>query len=207
MKQAERREKRRRDILAAAMQDFASGYEGVTIDSLCARHGISKGAMYHYFSGRDALFLACVEEVFAHLRLYLEREMDGLAQLEASRAMRDYFLCREAYFRERPDEKGVFECALLRAPAHLREPIHALRAPLRELNREFMRHAIARLALRPGVRARDAERYAEAVEALFWEFFALCDAPQEADADPLRRMERLLGMLLFGIAAPPEAES
>ena len=83
MKQEERRERRIREILNAAMEEFgANGYENVTMDSLCARHHLSKGVLYHYFSNRDELFLLCVESVFRDLRAYLEQKLaTGRCQL------------------------------------------------------------------------------------------------------------------------------
>lgn len=206
VKQSERRERRRSDILAAAMQGFADGYERASIDSLCLRHGISKGAMYHYFSGRDDLFLACVEAVFANLCQYLEETQARFAQLDAAQAIGAYFLCREDYFAQHPQEKGVFESALVRTPKHLREQIHALRAPLRAINQRFLRQTIARLPLREGITLPEAERYFESVEALFWEFFRYEQAlGGDEQQSPLVRMERLLDMFLFGVAAQPGA--
>ena len=48
MKQAQRQERSRREILQAAMEEFGTyNYSDVTIDNICSRHGISKGMMYH----------------------------------------------------------------------------------------------------------------------------------------------------------------
>ena len=56
MKQAQRQERSRREILQAAMEEFGThNYNDVTIDNICSRHGISKGMMYHYYSGKDDL--------------------------------------------------------------------------------------------------------------------------------------------------------
>ena len=67
MKQEERRERRIREIFSAAMEEFGTnGYENVTMDSLCTRHGLSKGVLYHYFSNRDELFLL-YSAIYAHI--------------------------------------------------------------------------------------------------------------------------------------------
>lgn len=61
MKQQERQERSRREIFQAAMEEFgAHGYDKVSMENLCTRHGISKGMMYHYYSNKDELFLLCV---------------------------------------------------------------------------------------------------------------------------------------------------
>ena len=50
------------------MQEFAErGYEEVTVDSICQKYEISKGMLYHYYSGKDALFLLCVQHTFQQL--------------------------------------------------------------------------------------------------------------------------------------------
>lgn len=44
MKQQERQERSRREIFQAAMEEFgAHGYDKVSMENLCTRHGISKG--------------------------------------------------------------------------------------------------------------------------------------------------------------------
>lgn len=201
MKQEERRERRIREILNAAMEEFgANGYENVTMDSLCARHRLSKGVLYHYFSNRDELFLLCVESVFRDLRVYLEQKIAMPTEQSVAKSIRDYFFCREDFFRARPLERNVFENALLHPPKHLRERIRALRRPLQEINQTFLRRTVPLLPLRPGLDAAEAIRYFESVESLFWELLAgysADPAPQEA--------ERLWNMVVYGVARPEDA--
>ena len=62
MKQEERKEKSKEEIYQAALEEFGTyGYDNVSIEQICNRHGISKGMMYHYYSSKDQLFLLCVE--------------------------------------------------------------------------------------------------------------------------------------------------
>ena len=56
MTQEERKAHSKEVILSASMHEFgAHGYASVTVDSICAKHGISKGMLYHYYSGKDDL--------------------------------------------------------------------------------------------------------------------------------------------------------
>ena len=81
MKQQERQQKSREKILSAAMKEFAErGYEEVTVDSICQKYEISKGMLYHYYSGKDALFLLCVQHTFQQLEEYLLERMEQLEQ-------------------------------------------------------------------------------------------------------------------------------
>ena len=54
---------RRAEILAAARRAFARhGYEGATVKVLEAETGLSRGAIFHHFRDKDALFLALAED-------------------------------------------------------------------------------------------------------------------------------------------------
>lgn len=145
MKQQERQQKSREKILSAAMQEFAErGYEEVTVDNICQKYEISKGMMYHYYSGKDALFLLCVQHTFQQLEEYLLERMEQLEQKDPVEAMQEYFLLRESFFQENPQQKQIFEAALLRAPIQLTEQIEQIRQPLIRVNREFLhRHPAA----------------------------------------------------------------
>ena len=131
MKQQERQQKSREKILSAAMQEFAErGYEEVTVDSICQKYEISKGMLYHYYSGKDALFLLCVQQTFQQLEEYLLERMEQLEQKDPVEAMQEYFLLRESFFQENPQQKQIFEAALLRAPIQLTEQIEQIREDL-----------------------------------------------------------------------------
>jgi len=54
---------RRDQILAASRHAFARhGYEGATVKVLEAETGLSRGAIFHHFRDKDALFLALAEQ-------------------------------------------------------------------------------------------------------------------------------------------------
>ena len=54
---------RRAEILGAARRAFARhGYEGATVKVLEAETGLSRGAIFHHFKDKEALFLALAEE-------------------------------------------------------------------------------------------------------------------------------------------------
>src|SRR5690242_12249979 len=49
-------------LLQAAMDVFASkGYHGAVVDDIVAASDTSKGAFYHYFRSKQAIFLALME--------------------------------------------------------------------------------------------------------------------------------------------------
>lgn len=54
----EYKEKKRREILESALRAFAEkGYQTATIDDIVAHSGISKGAIYNYFQGKEDIYI------------------------------------------------------------------------------------------------------------------------------------------------------
>lgn len=63
----------RAKLLEAARDIFiATGYRGATLDSIAARAGFTKGAVYWHFPNKQALFLALVEDSIAATTFILE---------------------------------------------------------------------------------------------------------------------------------------
>ena len=58
----QRSEETRAKILEAALKLFsARGYNKASVDDICKEAGISKGAFYHHFKSKQALFLALLD--------------------------------------------------------------------------------------------------------------------------------------------------
>ena len=71
----------RRELVAIATRLFATkGYDGTSVDDVLREAGISRGALYHHFAGKDALFEAVLEAVEAKVAETL---------VEAARGVRD----------------------------------------------------------------------------------------------------------------------
>lgn len=62
----EAKDERRAELLAAALEVFYErGYDLARMDDIARRAGVSKGAVYLYFDGKDALFNALIQEMAA----------------------------------------------------------------------------------------------------------------------------------------------
>jgi AcrR family transcriptional regulator len=63
-KNVERGQVTRAHLIDVATRLFAAhGYDGTSIEAVLADSGVSRGSLYHHFPGKDALFLAVLEEV------------------------------------------------------------------------------------------------------------------------------------------------
>lgn len=202
MKQAQRQERSRREILQAAMEEFGTyNYSDVTIDNICSRHGISKGMMYHYYSGKDDLFLLCAREMFQALKEHMDTLPFPSPGQTDPEAIRELFRAREAYFETRPLEKHIFENVLFNTPGHLAGQLNDLRLPLRELNRQRFRQAVSQMELRAPLDEEAVSRYLECIESLFWPLVNQYQGGESiGDLPSLEAVStQVLDMVLFGI--------
>ena len=61
----------RAQIVTVAARLFArGGYSGTSIEQLLGELGISRGALYHHYRSKDALFEAVLEQVEADIAKY-----------------------------------------------------------------------------------------------------------------------------------------
>ena len=78
----------RQQILDTATRLFADeGFEAVSIDAILTACGISKGALYHHFASKDAVFVAVLESIEARVAAELAAAaQDATNPLDALRA-------------------------------------------------------------------------------------------------------------------------
>lgn len=118
-------EARRAEILAGARRAFAEyGYDGATVARLEQATGLSRGAIFHYFSDKKELFVALAAEVNNR---YIElMTTQGLAEAihELAAESREWLgVLIETEVRLHHDEDFVRR--LEAATAHVREPMLA----------------------------------------------------------------------------------
>lgn len=75
-------------LLALARKQFArQGHGGVALQELCDRAGVTRGALYHHFPGKDAVFRAVCEQLAGEVSERLigraVRERTAWARLQA----------------------------------------------------------------------------------------------------------------------------
>jgi AcrR family transcriptional regulator len=79
----------REQLIEVATRLFAErGYEDTSIEAVLAAAGVSRGALYHHFAGKDALFSAVLEGVeggiFAKLTAAISGAPDDFARVETA---------------------------------------------------------------------------------------------------------------------------
>jgi len=84
------REKRRRNILAAAEDLFArSSYDAVQMDDIARQAGVGKPTIYRYFASKDELFLAVFRAALEQLQQQLSAVLE--ADLTPEAALKETF--------------------------------------------------------------------------------------------------------------------
>jgi len=85
LSQAERRAATRANLLRAARSVFGKrGYHASSLDEIAEKAGVSKGALYYNFDGKEDLFLALLDERIAERVQELDRVLGSSEPSEAA---------------------------------------------------------------------------------------------------------------------------
>jgi TetR/AcrR family transcriptional regulator len=118
----------RQAILEAALEVFSAyGFRGATVDAIAERAGMSKPNLLYYFPGKEAIYLAVLEDTLEEwLRPLAELDPAGDPIAEIGR----YIDAKLEMSRHRPEASRLFANEILHgAPAignFLRGPLKAL---------------------------------------------------------------------------------
>lgn len=184
-------------ILEAAMNEFGkNGYAGGTVNHIC-NSGINKGLIYHNFSGKDDIYLACLKQSS-------QRIMDDLKEQGATENPETYLSARMCFFRNYPNEARIFFEALLTPPSHLFEEIQQILSEFNALNERMYDRTLQSLVLRDGVSRDDAVSYFHLMQLMLNGYFS---SPAFQNTDLLEKVKihemivpKLLDYMLYGIA-------
>jgi AcrR family transcriptional regulator len=119
------------EILAAAMAEFADGgLGGARIDAIAERAGVNKRLIYYYFSSKEALFLAVLEQTYADIR-----EAERALHLETTRpaeAVRRLVAFTWNHYLEHPEFLHLLNSENLHRARHLKQSkaIRDMNSPL-----------------------------------------------------------------------------
>ena len=200
MKQAERVTRSKELIYQAALSEFgANGYEATSIEMICHKHGISKGMIYHYYANKDDLLLVCVQRVFDDIKKAIEEKIVTIDKSDIKKAISDYLMFREEYFKDHPLEKKVFEVAMLHTPENIKDKIQSAHQPLKELNHDFFSSLIKKIQLRENKDHDEIMRYLETIATLFRTILERY-REEELDLTSLfKDTNDIMDLILFGV--------
>ena len=139
-------------ILAAAVAEFSQkGYEGARIDAIARHAKINKRMLYHYFGGKEGLYLAVLEGRYAAIRS-AERLLD-LSHRAPLEGMRELVLFTWQYFLEHPEFLSILTTENLQKARFLRRSgsVVELNSPLIEEIRQLLARGTKSKVFREGV--------------------------------------------------------
>ena len=98
---------------------------------------------------------------------------------------------------------------MLHPPKHLTTQIQELRAPIREVNRQFIHQLVQKMPLRAEIDPQKAARYLESIEYFFQSVLQNYQGnhPKEDLHEMFAAAGEMLDMILFGILQQPQNRS
>ena len=155
MKQEERNRLKKEKILGAALREFgAKSFAEASVNTICGEDGISKGIIYHYYTDKDELYLACVRECFQAMTGYLAEHMPPLNGT-AEEKLTVYFDVRLQFLEEHPNYQGIFYQVTMYTPQHLREKVKQIREPFDRYNLAVLQDVLKGSRLRRHITPAD----------------------------------------------------
>lgn len=209
MKKQEKTFNTRKRILVAAIAEFGSkSYDAASINSICEKGQISKGLIYHNFTGKDELYLHCVkicyDEMVAALKAHTFQILDAKASLEK------FLIIRQKFFQENPYYENIFFNAVLQPPKYLIQELAQLRQEFDEYFSQCYLDVLDCLTLRNGITKEVALEYFSAASEMFNSYFQKKVEQSGNYQEFIENHEGMLSVIfdimLYGVAKEPVEE-
>lgn len=142
----------RQRILDAARVEFARlGLGGARVDSIALRAKANKRMIYHYFGGKQELFLAVLESAYADIRA-AERALD-LDHLDPQSAIARLVTFTWDYYLKHPEFLTLVNSENLHKARHLKKSrvIGEIQAPLIAMVSRILQRGVREKVFRKGV--------------------------------------------------------
>ena len=142
----------RERILTAATAEFAQhGFGGARVERIAARADANKRMLYYYFGSKDELFLAVLEEAYAHIRS-AEHDLD-LEHADPREALKRLVEFTWNYYLEHPEFMALLATENLHKGSHVHRSrrVRKLHSPLVDTLRDILRRGQRQGLFRRGV--------------------------------------------------------
>lgn len=185
------------------MEFGSKDYNNASINNICSDNNLSKGLVYHYFQGKDELFLMCVKECFDKLSDYLKKNVE-LTEDNVEKSIENYFITRHRFFTENNEFRQIFYDAVMQTPEHLRDQIADLKKNFNSTNQSYLEKILKQLKLRESISIDDAMEYFVAFQEFFNSYFQKNQSENNHVSDRIDKHEmychRIFDIILYGIA-------
>ena len=187
----------RERIIEAALIEFSQkGYKAFGINELCKNHKISKGILYHNFSGKSEIYLACVRESFQKAVSIIRGESGGIPSLV------EYMERRHRFFKDFPHHSHVFFEAWLTAPAEIAEDVEKEKVIFEDLNRQVSEKLLAESTLKDHISQEQALDYLTFIQQLFRSYYLAASGSQGTSSLASQYendLQKVLHLMIYGI--------
>ncbi|HFI0293000.1 TPA: TetR/AcrR family transcriptional regulator [Streptococcus suis] len=197
MRKEEKTRLRREIIIAAALREFASqGYKGFVINELCKVDGISKGVLYHNFSGKADLYLACVQESFEKALAIFFGEDGQVPTLAA------YMERRHKFYQDFPEHSHIFFEAMIATPSELEVAIAPQKAVFLDLNEQVCQKLLSESKLKDHIDEKRAMAYLRLIQDMFRSYYLTVSSDSSLTdlvSGYEHQLSQVLDMMIYGI--------
>ncbi len=179
----------REKILINAIQEFAlQGYNKASTNRIMEEAGMAKGLLFHYFSNKPKLYLACLDKVLSEFQVQLDQFMQHMSQ-DIFERLASYLRWKSELFHSKPITFR-FLLGINKLPPEVRQRADSALAAWRKKNSQLLADYDAAL-WDPGVNQRDA------LEIVVLLFDSLDNRwMQEMDAGAFQDREKMLNHAL-----------
>ncbi|TMP41498.1 MULTISPECIES: TetR/AcrR family transcriptional regulator [unclassified Pseudoalteromonas] len=124
-------DKRTHIILTALSLFYQKGIHSVGINEIISVAGVAKKTMYHHFTSKDELLLACLSERHTRFLNWLTHATSKLTTIEEFKVA--LISCHEAWFNSEVTELGDFNgCLFINTAAEFADPASPINQACKE---------------------------------------------------------------------------
>ncbi len=194
---------RRLQLLEAAVTVIASkGYAATSVDDIVEEAGVARGTLYLHFAGKEAVFLALVDEFLARLRLHFDERRRAARPVTAD-TLRDRILESVTSWLAFFEENRTLSAVVLLEAAGLEPVFHERWGTVKE---EIRAHLLANIRSLQASGLFRSDRSPEALVVFFSGMLHECVCGYlltEPDPDIRWLAGELVDFELWGLV-PPE---
>ena len=143
-------------IFKMALREFADkGFSGARVETIASRAKVNIRMIYHYFGGKEALYIEVLEHVLANLRdeeRKLELDVERIAPVTGILQLYDF---TEGHFSAHPELLNLLSFENLNRARFLKRSklIPKISSPVLDLLRTLLARGESDASLRPGIDA------------------------------------------------------